>query len=234
MSLIAGAVSAEETYKEVRTHYVLQGASGTAVGEATKIYRFSDSWDRMFVVYRSAGGDELVIEQGIDFESKVFDLAIRDIKREDWIAAHWKVPYAGNTRAEGLKSVDQNMKLYEAMTGFVTFETNSGSWDGFEKDWTGDAKVALTKQLRRGTRFELLEKLERTRALFGVDDLAIGADYILTYLMYERGCEAPGPTLRVEIPDCDFDRSLGFACSEKQLAKATRGVTAEGNPIKRY
>ena len=224
--LTASASAVEKTSTEVRTHYALEDRNGVIVAEATEIYRIADRWDGFVVLYRSRAGDDLVLEQRIDYASKTFELTIRDVAGEDWVKASSIVPYVADTSAEALAaSFEQKLKLIETSTYFVTFETAGGArWEGFEKDWVGAARTELVRQLRRSVPFELLETIERTRAtLFQSGDLSIGSGFIVEHLTYEPVCEYAPPTVRAARPDCDFDRSFGFACSVRQAADAERG-----------
>lgn len=235
LSLCAAAgVIAEESYEETRTHYVLTDAAGAPVGHATKISRVAEAWDRYLVLFRSSDGDEVVLEQGIDFAAKKFEVVIRDVRGDDWIKLWMLVPYAGDTRSTALRGVDQNLKLYETMSDYVTFETNGGEWGGFEKDWVGKEKRRFTIQLRQAVPFRLLDLIERTRGtVYAAEKVGVGSNTLLGYLLYERDCASKPPVVHAAIPDCGFDKSFGFPCSERQQENVAKAVEAQ-HALKRY
>jgi hypothetical protein len=221
------ASGADAPPREDRTHYELTSAQGAVLAEATVVYRFADTWDGYIVLYRSSNGDELVLEQRIDYESKMFELTIRDVTGKDWVKAKWLVPYSGATReAARVGGVDQLVAILKnSPPPYVTIETaGGGRWEGYEEDWIGDRKLDLVRQLRRSIPFELLEAVERSRVwLFSVQTLSIGTGLIVDHFTYELPCTPAAPIARIGKPDCEFDRSFGLSCSEEQAERASAG-----------
>lgn len=237
-------LSAEEKVIESRKHFTISRADGVPLGRATAVYRSAPTWFRSVVLFRAAIGDELVLEDMSDYKAKTLEWTIRNMKGDAWITARVALPFSGTTAAEAYAEFqDTQAQIFKLMRPELEFETNAGSWKGSETDWAGDARLEITKQLRMGTSFDLLETIERSvdSAFVNLgevgldldDDLARDEPLILQYLLYRPRCGQNASKAEFAVPDCDYDESFGFPCSEKQLARV-KTAKETGETPERY
>jgi hypothetical protein len=221
---------AEEKVTESRRHFTISRADGVPLGRATVVHRSAPTWHRSVVLFRASTGDELVLENPTDYEAKTMAWTIRNVKGDAWITARVVLPFSGTTEAEALAEFQNTeTRIFELMRPELEFETNAGSWKGSEAEWAGDARLEITKQLRMGTPFDLLETIERSVDSAFVNLSDVGLDVadeitheeplILQYLLYRPRCGRDASKAEFAVPDCDYDESFGFPCSEKQLAR---------------
>ena len=217
------AIAAEDGVKDTRKHYAITvaGGGGAALGIATRVSRVASTWDRYYVLFQSETGDELVIEAGFDYAAKTSEMTIRNVKGDAWVAARYKLPFSGKTRAEALAEGQQNPGIYALIPDELEIETNAWSWKGTQTEWLGPARLQLTKQFRRGIAFDLLETIERTvESGFSIEGITSVKETLVGHLLYRPNCEQRPPLATLAIPDCDFDERFGFPCSKKQLVRA--------------
>ncbi|MGK2857449.1 MAG: hypothetical protein ACSLFQ_09600 [Thermoanaerobaculia bacterium] len=235
---------AEERITEGRKHFTISRADGVLLGLATVIHRSAPTWFRSVVLFRASTGDELVLENSTDYNSKTMEWTIRNVKGDAWITARVTLPFSGTTEAEALAEFQNTeTRIFKLMRPDLEFETNAGSWKGSETEWAGDARLEITKQLRIATSFDLLETIERSVDSAFVNMQVVGIDVddemtyeeplILQYLLYRPRCGRNASKAEFAVPDCDFDERFGFPCSEKQLSRAKTAEEA-GEAPERY
>ena len=218
---------------ELRTHFVLTDGRGTRIGEATKIVQqIGSTSDRVHILFRSASGDELVIEDGIDYTTQRPETRIRTVNGDAWIASRSKLPFTGKTRADMLEEARRNPKLFEHVSQYE-LQTNSGTWRIDPEHWEQPERGRLTKDLRRGLTFELLELIQREADGLLASELAtVVRMQIVDFLLYRSTCVPAPPVVNLATPDCTFDRDFGFPCSGKQMARAKESIKLGSTPDK--
>jgi hypothetical protein len=215
----------EEATVGLRTHYVISDSHGKALGRATVVPRWTEGWNRTVIVFESEQGDRLLLEDRADYESRTTESRVSDWGGDDFIAMRMTLPFSGKTQKEAFAEAEATrMQIFKLMRDEIELETKSGSWKGSEAAWKGEARVALTRDLRRSISFELLETIERVADVALAIEPAPAARMILEYLLYRPVCGS-GTIHSVEaVPDCAFDARLGYPCSEKQRERAKKAA----------
>ena len=219
----------EKVTDGLRTQYVISDAAGAVLGRATIVPRWTESWDRIVVIFESESGDRLLLENVTEYEARTTEWRIGDLRGDDWIALRLPLPFSGRTRREALAEADATqMQIFRLGRDELEFETKTGKWRGSEAAWKGEERVTLTRDLRRSISFELLETIERVADVAFAIESAHGERMILEYLLYRPLCASDKVRAVEAVPDCAFDARLGFPCSEKQLKRAKKA--AEPDP----
>jgi hypothetical protein len=145
------------------------------------------------------------------------------------------MPFTAKTRVGTLRESDQNRNL-KMISALLTVTTNGGEWRGADSDTKEWQRLREVRHLIRPTiSFYLLEGIERMRgAIFGT--VAGNAYYgmVAQYALYDTADdfkldleELPHP------PDCAFDKSFGYPCSEAQLTRI-RKANESGKVLDHY
>jgi hypothetical protein len=118
----------------------------------------------------------------------------------------------------------------------VTLDTNGGKWEAVETEWqTTDRLHQLRTEVRRSMNPTLLEGIERMRSMaLGTDEIEPLAKMVTTYIVH--GAEGEINVSLVDTtaaPDCEFDKSFGYACSDRSLERIKKAAE-QHRPIQEY
>lgn len=203
---------------ESRTHLVFTDKAGKKLGEATRVLRETLAVDRDSLLYRSADGDPLVLEEVLSYATRSTENSIRNVKGDARVTVRYKMPFTGRTRDEVLAEARQHPELWGTNSEQAEIITNGGSFRISDDEFTAPAE--LRKKLRQVIPFDLLETIERTTStLFSTEAAMILRLQIVDLVVYRSQCGAEPATVTQSVPDCDFDKQFGFPCSDKQLAR---------------
>lgn len=222
---------------DVRRHFEVIGPSDDILYEATEIVRLTDDTDAMFMLIRDTGHGDFVMRRIWTFENQAIVTRISDVKDRTFVQTTGTMPFQSKTRLETLAEGRRNPRLMDVPVVFQ-METNGGRWDSVETDLKETAVLRrLRHDLRQTMDFFLLEAIERMRGSFlGVAEgeayFPMLADYVI-YDLDPEDNEKAGIKTRDAMPNCSFDQSFGFPCSEKQKERAGKALKS-GIPVPRY
>lgn len=232
--LIAAPLLADDEKVTVglRSHLVITDSGGRTLGRATRMSQWTEAWDRGTVVFESEHGDRLLLEDEADYDARILEWRIRDWKGDDFIAMRVPLPFSGTTQTEAFAEADATrMQIFTMSRDEIEIETKAGTWKGSEAAWNGEARAALTRDLRRSISFELLETIERVAESGFAIEAARGHRSMLEYLLYRPVCGAESIRVTESVPDCAFDARLGFPCSEKQRERAKKAADVDSDSL---
>lgn len=221
---------------EIRRHFGITGPTGNVLYEVTEIIRVSDTVDSSYLLVRDEGHNDLVMRNAWTFADQKVVSRISDVKDRTFVQVSYTMPFQSKTRLKTLEEARTNRQLQQ-LPSILRFETNGGEWAGVETDWDEHVQIRrLRHDMRQTIDFSLLESIERMRGtLLSTPDGEKFFPLLVRFIVYDSGTDSAqeGLKTRDEKPDCGFDASFGYPCSEKQkerVAKAAKSDTL----LKRY
>jgi hypothetical protein len=216
--------SPEKAGWEWRQHFVLRDTKTKSVlYEVTEIGRGDDDTDETHVLVTDVVHGRYILERLSAFADQKVSFTICDVGRKEYATAAFKLPFAAKTREGVLRESAQHVELKFVPTP-LTLTTN-GDWE----------RLRQTRYLvRRTVPLNLLEAVERMRGT--VFATAIGSAFysvVGRYLVYQDGEEGFKVEMVPAPPDCDFDKSFGYPCSDRQRKRVDAGAKA-GERLDRY
>lgn len=217
------SVSAQEAQRphETRRHFELVDKKGALYYQGTALNESSQTLSRSRVLIRDLTYGDFIVSWTRSFTDQVTVLAVTDKEGKSFVRLTFKWPFTSKTRDETLAEAQLHPELQNAPT-IATLETNGGKWQAVETEWQGTARLhELRTQVRRSMDFTLLEGIERMRSMaLGTPDIDPIAKMITTYVVHGAEGEVMVSLVDTTVaPDCDFDKSFGLPCSERQLER---------------
>ncbi len=232
-------ISADDGSKpiEMRNHFKIVAENGTALYEITEVIRLGDDFDENHVLIHDEGYGDVLLNRSWNYRDQIISYRMNDLKNRAFIQQVSKTPFNSKTRLGTLAEAKRIPTLLD-VPGVVKIETNGGEWEGIHTDWDEYGRLRQFRHdLRRTLDPFLLEALERMRGIVFPIVGTAGAFYQLAarFLVYDqRSDDAPVVVKQVDLqPDCDFDKSFGYPCSDKQLERVTRAAK-ERLPLSTY
>jgi hypothetical protein len=223
----------DELRAERRSHWVLTDSFGERIGEATEIFILRTKTDRRVLLYRGLTGETFIIDEATDYVRGEIATTITDLSRESWIRSTSSLPFRAGTSDEVLRQAQAHPELWLTHDVDLLLETKGASARArLGAKETKDERWRRTSDLRRSLSFSLLEDIDR--AADGLFSTAMGeyaSDTIVDYLLYREPCATPVKTEKAA-PDCKFDRSFGFACTDLQRSRVDEA--AELNEVPEF
>jgi hypothetical protein len=223
---------------EIRNHFRVGGADGANLYVITEIIRLSDDLNESHLLIRDEGHGDFVMKSVWAFQTQEITHRLSDLKDRNFVQSTSKMPFTSKTRVETLAEARQNPMLVDTPAA-VRIETNGGVWEGIHTDWDEYGRLRQFRHdLRQTIDPFLLEAMERMRGTVftGVSGLP-DAFYarVARFVVYDqRSDETPVSVKQAELtPDCQFDESFGYPCSEKQLERV-RQAAKEGTSLSNY
>lgn len=236
--LAAASISAQDAKpatSEFRRHFELVDKQGAQYYVATSINERSPELARARVLLRDVNYGDLVLSWIRSYKEQTTVLSITDREGKAYVRFRFKWPYTSKTQEETIREAHRHPELQAApVIGIV--ETNGGKWEGVETDWKGvQRERELRTEVRRSMDFSLLEGIERMRSMaLDIPDIKSIANMITTYIVH--GAEGEISISLVDstlAPDCDFDKSFGLPCTDRQLERIKK-AQAEHRQLEEY
>lgn len=227
---LARPVTADEpsTIRETRKHFQVRGTEDTLLYDVTQIVRIGDEVQEKHLLIQDHNYGKVVIRWVWSYKEQVIIHRLSDLSDRAFIQHNYKTPFTSKTRLETMAESHAN-PLVSTTPGFFKIETNGGEFEGIHTEWTEHGTLrAIRNSLRLATDRFLLDAIERMRGSFAVTDQ--GSNFYQTvgrFLVYDNASDS-AVSIPVEPvhgkPDCDFDDSFGYPCSEKQLARLEKAA----------
>lgn len=209
-----------------RRHYVLRSADRTVQYELTAIERTDGDIDTDIVLVDDRGHGLLLLQSQTDYQTQTAWYAITDAKGKALIRASFKLPFTAKTRAGTLAEAHAQPSL-QMLPALLTIETNGGEWRSVDTDLQDWVRLReLRHAIRPTIPFFLLEGIERMRgSLFASTSALAYYGLVGRYAVYDTTDEQKLELEEITAePACDFDKSFGYPCSDKQLAAIKKSL----------
>lgn len=232
LTLHADSASAVQ---ETRRHFTLALPNGGVIYEATEIIQIGDEDEANIIIVDDVDGGRFILERTKSYPNHTVSYAILDAKRKAFVRTSWTTPFTSKTRLETLAEAKRTPSLRQ-VPAVVTVATNGGEWTSLDPDLGEWSTLRhLRHQIRPTVDFSLLEAMERMRgAIFAIPSGDIFSRLVANYVLYEsRDEQKLAVKEHDEPPACDFDKSFGYPCSEKQLSRIKERA-AKGETRTRY
>lgn len=229
MLAVAGTLlfRSETHAAEWRKHWeALDPKTGIAY-EMTEITMLPDeSQDIMYVLLEdSVSGDRLIIRHTMDYFKHEASMEVTDVQTKEWFRASIPLPYKSISRREVVAELKANPALRQQSVDSITISCNGVEATASEADWLSYKTRELRSNVRRAASALFLERLERLRVVVTPDSpLHHLCTSVLRYVLYNERCATPVVRTTTAPPNCDFDGSFKFSCSQKQKEKIARAL----------
>jgi hypothetical protein len=211
-----------------RHHYVLRDADHVVHYEITALMRTDGDVDSDILLVDDRGHGLLLLETQANYPTQTIWYVISDATRKAFFRATFKLPYTAKTRAGTLAEAHANPAL-QMMPTLLTLETNGGEWPSVDTDLREWKRLReLRHSIRPTIPFFLLEGIERMRgSLFATVSGDMYYSVVGRFAVYDTTGDTKLDLEEVTVePACDFDKSFGYPCSDKQLAAIKRSLAA--------
>jgi hypothetical protein len=222
---------------EWRSHVTVNDARGDVLYVLTDMHRVEDAGGSSEVlVLDKVTGQRFLMTRKFDVENHRSLMQISDVAGKKYFRLWYLLPSAMKTRGDFTVVLELSPRLLDLVDPILTLETPGASHTVRESElssavtngrWVSDLRESLDPAF--------LEGLERMRSsLFGI---AIGEPFYSTLAQYlfHGGCSpaSTGANVIEEFPDCAFDKSFGFPCSDRQMERIAK-AREEKRTLDRY
>jgi hypothetical protein len=221
---------------EFRRHLTVNDARGSAIYALTEITTVTDAGTSgALLVHETLTNQRFVMSHKFDVAAHRTSNQVSDVAGKKYVRMSLDLPSAAKTRDDLAGELEANPELLNMADVIITIETTGFSQSVRDsKIREGLSRRALS-DLRESLDPSFLEGLERMRAeLFATD---VGKPFYATLgrLLFHGGCEAATSDQKVvaESPDCDFDKSFGYPCTDAQEERIAK-AKAEKRTLTRY
>ena len=220
---------------ENRRHFELREKYGSSYYQATVVNEPSGNLSKTLVLLRDPVYGDFVISQVRSLENQTTVLAITDKAGKSFVRLTYKWPVTSKDRSEKPEEAPPQSELKNIPT-ISTLETNGGRWEAVEVEWRGIERLRkLRTEVRRSMDPWLLEGIERMRSIaVGIAEVEAVTRMITTYVIH--GSEGEPMISLIDAPaapDCDFDKSFGVPCTERQLMRI-KDAAQQQHQLDRY
>ncbi|HEX8170714.1 MAG TPA: hypothetical protein VF824_09265 [Thermoanaerobaculia bacterium] len=214
---------------EFRRHYEVFAKDGTRLYTVTTIIAApAEEASRHTLLIRDEGHSDFVLRWEWNYKEQVVTRRISDVRDKLFAQITNHTPFASKTRQETLAEAHANAALLDVPAPY-RIETNGGRWEASDATENDATLRRLRHELRQSTDFRIVEAIERMQGTFCTTSDGDGmCDQFARYFMYDPQSDPQGVVVRNAAPDCAFDASLGFPCSDSQLERTRK--TAGSRP----
>jgi hypothetical protein len=188
---------------------------------------------RSVYLVEESNGDRFVLMDRIDFLTQESVKEITDLATKEYARATAYMPYKASTRTETIAEM-KRLKGASADADWSTvLDVNGVTAEGVDGGCASPAWRDQRSALRRAATPQFLERLERMRPLLSrAATLTMFCYGLLRFVLYEEACDSRVRTAELQ-PDCTYDASFGFPCTEKQKQKIAQAA-AQNKVLTRY
>jgi hypothetical protein len=214
---------------ELRRHYRLIGSDPGSDYVATTITQAAEDHSKTTTLLRSTAGKLFVFSYDRDYRKQV---AVHEIRIDrEFIRFKFFLPWTATTQAGTIEEGQKHPELLDAPTRFEFSVAGGGTFAGSslagwedprsQREWRSHLRSMLAPQF-----LEAVETMQSEG--FFVTSLGSGHAELVRWILYRVECDATSD-LKVEpaTPDCDFDSSAGFDCSEKQKVREEKATSTK-------
>jgi hypothetical protein len=224
--LVETAHAASHQPVEWRSHLTVNDARGNLLYVVTDIHQVDDAGGATAIlVLDKATEQRFLMTRKYDIEGHRSLMQISDVSGKKYVRLWYALPSAAKTRDELASELEANPDLFHVADPIVTLETPGSSHTARISELsTEDTRERWLSDLRESLDPAFLEGLERMRSsFFGTSAGELFYSTLAMY-MFHGGCSpaTTGVKSVAEFPDCRFDKSFGFACSDRQLERITK------------
>jgi hypothetical protein len=221
----------------LRRHFELNDKAGQPYYEATVAHDFSDERQNTRILLRDHRFGDFVLSRVLAFPDgeSTTTIGITDAEGKSYVRINFIWAIKAKSVSEYLSQAHEHPQLLQAPT-IVTLETNGGKWEAVETEWRGtDRRRQLRTEVRQSMNPRLLEAIERMRGMaMATTEFTGFVELVTDYILHGTAGEAQQGLIENTLqPDCDFDKSFGIPCTEKQLARIKK-ADEEHRPITDY
>jgi len=207
---------------EWRSHVTVSDARGNVLYVLTDMHRVDDAGGSTEVLVLDKVTDQrFLMTRKYDIENHRSLMQISDVAGKKYFRFWYLLPTAAKTRDEFAAELEANPRVFDVADPMMTLETPGSSHTVRESELSSAVTEGRwVSDLRESLDPAFLEGLERMRgSVFGIE---IGQLFYSTLakFLFHGGCP-PSSDAKVveEFPDCAFDKSFGFPCSDRQIER---------------
>jgi hypothetical protein len=216
---------------EVREHYKITSTVSGDDFAVTEIQWLSEARDKTVTLVEAHDGSKYVYRWEWDYEHQVTTCEFGEAGSDNNIKlTSWK-PFNATARATTIAEARKNPAMMSAdfrfeivvgkdpvVIGMMSFWKDVPT----QRQWRSSVRQALSSSF-----LERMEMLDST-GLFALPSLGAVRVNLVSLVLYRTYCAAPERlTENPAVPDCRFDKSFGFGCSETQEARAKLAANAK-------
>lgn len=221
---------------EYRQHTILRSPEDKSLHfEVTEIVRVTDDMDENELLVNDTQHGQFILTRRTTFADQEVSHTISDVKKKEFVRSSFKMPFSAKTRKETMAESAQNPDL-KMLPALITVTTNGGEWRSVD---AGAGEWQRLRDLRYSVRqtvpFHLLEAIERMRgSVFATPIGSVFYSLVGKYVVYQTADDAKLELEAVPAPpDCNFDESFGYPCSEAQTRRV-KAAADSGETLTRY
>jgi|GEM_PF-6240848 len=221
---------------EWRSHSVAHDPSG-ANYRMTEIEQLPNEFeDRMYVLIQDAAtGDRLSALYVINYLDHEVAVTVTDLDTKEVATSRNPLPFKSITRDGVVAEARKDPAIRTLRIDAVTIGINGVEQTAGENDWLSPRTRDQRSTVRKAASPQFLERLERLRPLAAAESPVQQVfSHLLRYLLSGTACTAQtGLQTESAEPDCEFDASFHFPCSQKAKDRIT-AAKKKGEKIERY
>jgi len=219
---------------QIRHRYVGTSTSGKVTFEVTEVEVSADNADETYVLIRDTElNDEWILKSQMDYDQHESRYEMSDVRGEVYVRQTATIEFDGHTRAEFLAALQSNSVLRQTINPLTTVRAGGATRTALEAEWQNRENLRLWRsEIRRAMNPGLLEAMERLRPLLS-DKPFETFQPLFEVVLYSSRTSDMAVKIRAAAPDCAFDDSFGFPCTDHQKKRIADAVKA-GATLTKY
>ena len=228
--VVALAWRAAGASPETRQHFALKAESFGLSYSITKIVQTpNETEDRdIYLIEDRVSGDRLVVTDRRDFLNQTREVEVVDTDSKEKVISIIQFPYKSATRIDTLEEMRAERKAGIPLKNLpITIEMNGVSVTAGNDEWTSDKARDHRSKIRRAASNTFMERLERLRPILGArGELGTVCRFLIALILNHEACRGP-VTFEPAKPDCQFDASFRYGCSEAQKRRVAAAKSGD-------
>jgi len=153
-------------------------------------------------------------------DNQTREVEVVDTDSKEKVISIIQFPYKSATRLDTLEEMRAERKAGISLENLpITIEMNGVSVTAGNDEWTSDKARDHRSKIRRAASNTFMERLERLRPILGArGELGTVCRFLIALILNHEACRGP-VTFEPAKPDCQFDASFRYGCSEAQKRK---------------
>jgi hypothetical protein len=226
--LASGAGEAQTS--ERRQHFAVNDQASGLAYRITKIDQTPNETEtrEIFLVEDVAVGDRFIVTDRRDYLNQTREVEVADVELKEKAIATIQFPFKSATRVDTIDEMRAAKKAGTLPQNLpVTIDINGVSVAASETEWTSDRSRDNRSKVRRAASSAFLDRLERLRPILGSHgELSNVCRFLLALVLNHEPCRGP-VKFDVAQPDCEFDSSFRYGCSDAQKRRIAKARQSE-------
>ncbi|HEY4639919.1 MAG TPA: hypothetical protein VII75_01125 [Thermoanaerobaculia bacterium] len=207
---------------DMREHYEAKDERADIQYRLTSILRITATEDRdttVVLIEDVTAKDRLIVTMTSDYLRHLQSTEVKLLDTNETLTVSYPTNWKSNTRSGVFEEFHALPNPAQIHVHF-TVNMNGVEESAADADWQKPEIAKKKSALWRAASARFLDALHRLRAIASEDGpLPTLCSGVLSVVLYDSSCPS-GPAVKPVLPDCEFDASFRYHCSQQSLERA--------------